>query len=361
MTRAQSFLFDVVEGALSGTSFRHEILKSLRSSEAAELLTISFFLESACSALIERHWLILKNKRSDQNLFQTFLRLALSRELLPIGFLEPLSGDLTPLGLKAIASESRKVTSAMIAYFREANSEDYRALLRETIREMSTLCRFEENLNAADDRLPPSLYRAFDRLDEILTLQFELDAGMSTNLKERLYEGAGCGVQTSYAQIFSVLENLHLAPDAHIIDLGSGFGRFGLVAGLLREDVQFTGYEFVGHRVGSARASSIRAGLEKRIRFYEQDLADANFEIPAADVYYMYDPFSEETYKKVLRRLLEIGRQRVVRVVTKGHAGEWFAKTAPLHEWKTPMKFDHGILWIFQSIGPSFLRPTAFP
>ncbi len=218
---------------------------------------------------------------------------------------------------------------------------------------MADFCVFEDGLAATrrEDFLPPSSYRAFDAFDEIFGLVFGADEGMEQNptSTERLYVGGGAGVQTSYATILTALENLHLPAGGHLIDLGSGFGRVGLTAGLWREDLRFTGYEYVGHRVKLACDSAERAGHSDRIRFLEQNLNDATFQIPLANAYYMYDPFCAETYARVIYQLNTFSRDHAITVVTKADAGNWLLSLQSQGSWATPEKHDSGLLLMFRS------------
>lgn len=349
MNPEQIFLFQVVENSLSGKTISLDRLGGLAYDEIARLLATSYFLTSAIHSLEEHHWILTRGDSARQSNFQTFLNRALRRELSPFYFLEPLLEDLTPAVLRRMSADLDDFTKKIGAALLRLADADYQKTLKFIVRAMGSFCSFEENLVRTDDFLAPSLYRAFDGLDDLFAIHFEGDQRMKAHASERLYEGAGREVQTSYAQIFSVLDHLKLREGAHLVDLGSGFGRMGLVAGLWRDDLKFTGYEFFGHRVDVSRASTKRLGLSDRVSFYEQDLSDPNFKIPSADVYYMYDPFTAETYERVIARLLDVGRTRAVSVVTKGHAGESFAKIASTSEWRAPEKFDGGVLWIFRS------------
>jgi len=199
---------------------------------------------------------------------------------------------------------------------------------------------------------PGVLYRAFDGLDQVLGIDYRETHAMmpASDGIERLYEGAGIGVQTSYATILRVLRHLGFAENAHLIDLGSGFGRVGLAAGLWREDLRCTGYEYVGHRVATANASAVRAGVAERVHFVRQDLSAAEFEIPTADAYYLYDPFSAPTYDRVFTRLTSIARRRPIAVIAKAGARETFQRFLEAKEWAAPEPIDEGTVLLFRSV-----------
>lgn len=248
------------------------------------------------------------------------------------------------------SSEGRDFVRAAVAVSRGLGDESYRAFVTQAVRAMTELRGRAES----DAGLAEILYRAFDSMDDVFDLRYALDLGMKSDPlePERLYEGAGVGVQTSYSSILCALSHLRLSNGAHLIDLGSGYGRVGMMAGLWREDLRFTGYEYVGHRVDICTASTGRAGLDGRVKFLRQDLADPAFEIPEADAYYLYDPFCESTYRRVLARLGELGHSRPISVVTKANAGNWFPRLVNGDEWGEPEVLDAGTLKIFRSRRP---------
>ena len=173
----------------------------------------------------------------------------------------------------------------------------------------------------------------------------------SKDQPERLYEGAGIGVQTSYASILMALDRVQLPQAAKVVDLGSGYGRVGFAIGLLRPDLEITGYEYVPHRVDNANDVAKAAGLTN-VHFITQDLAAADFKIPKADVFYMYDPFSRETYGYVLDQLIAMGRTTPITVITKGRANDWVTDALKGHGWQTEASLDSGTVFVFNS--PTF-------
>lgn len=236
--------------------------------------------------------------------------------------------------------EDEKVAvSGLIDSVITLQAEEFHSFAREMASEISQYCN--------DSRRDPSaLYSAFDRVDEILAIDYSERAGFALGSSERLYECSGAKVQTSYSSIFQVLEYLKLPADSHLIDLGSGFGRVGLGVGLWRNDLHFTGYEYVANRVTASNHAAERAGISDRVRFFCQDLSDSSFEIPVANAYYLYDPFSKSTYLKVVARLMEIGMTREIFVIAKGAASDYFKY---LDSWSLLESLDHGNLQIFQS------------
>lgn len=176
-------------------------------------------------------------------------------------------------------------------------------------------------------------YRAFDLIDEALGFDYHVDDGMVSNDVERLYEGGGVGVQTSYSTLLTTLQALALVDGQKVIDLGSGFGRMGFAVGLLRPNVIFVGYEYVAHRVDQGNDLAERADLPN-VSFVTQDLSNRDFKIPLANIYYMFDPFNAATYGFVLDQLIEIGRTQKITIATKGRANTWAAEALAKAGWQ---------------------------
>lgn len=238
----------------------------------------------------------------------------------------------------------REAVRALIARARQLGPEAFHAFSRELIRAVSSHCHNEARNQGA-------LYRAFDGIDDVLEIDYLETKQMmpKADASERLYEGGGVGVQTSYSTLMKIFERLQPAAHSHLVDLGSGFGRVGLSTGLWREDLRFSGYEYVGHRVAAANASAERAGLGGRVRFMQQDLSDPSFQIPAADAYYLYDPFSLSTYEQIFARLSELGRRQATAVITKAGARASFQRCMDPSEWLPPESLDEGTILLYRS------------
>jgi hypothetical protein len=85
------------------------------------------------------------------------------------------------------------------------------------------------------------------------------------------------------------------------------------------------------------------------VHFYTQDLASLDFKVPEADIYYMYDPFTKETYKYVLDQLQEIGRHRKIIIATKGNARDWMDEFSNRAGWLPVQEMDGGNLCLYRS------------
>ncbi|HVY29870.1 MAG TPA: hypothetical protein VHB79_25095 [Polyangiaceae bacterium] len=105
-----------------------------------------------------------------------------------------------------------------------------------------------------------------------------------------------------------------------VVDIGSGVGKF-CVAGALRTDCRFIGIEQRAHLVSTARVLSRVYGVDERVVFLHQRFGhDAP---PAADAYYFFNPFGENTFRRSewLDDTVELNRTRFHRELD--YVGDW--------------------------------------
>jgi len=319
---------------------------TLNSAELGEFYVSNAFLISALEFLHDEQWL-QKKQATD---FSSFLKEVFSSELAPIRFLENFVSSKTLKELKIISEEARTLESLVIEKIRSALPIEQKKF---STRVFELMAEHFKNESAQTTHqgigLGLTLYRTFDGMDEVFGLNYNADEGMKNASKERLYEGAGIGVQSSYSTLLNALREINPVQGTRFIDLGSGYGRAGFVVGLLRPDIDFIGYEYVPHRVDIANASAKKLDLQTHVHFYAQDLAALDFKIPDADIYYMYDPFTKETYKYVLDQLQEIGQHRKIIIATKGNARDWMDEFSNRAGWLPVQEMDNGNLCLYRS------------
>jgi hypothetical protein len=100
----------------------------------------------------------------------------------------------------------------------------------------------------------------------------------------------------------------------------------------------------------ASRFAALKSGLGDRVQFEAQDLSDRQFVIPSADAYYLYDPFSESTYRHVVARLLEVGADRRISVVAKAGARAAFERYVDASLWERPESIDEDTILVYRSI-----------
>jgi precorrin-6B methylase 2 len=143
-------------------------------------------------------------------------------------------------------------------------------------------------------------------------------------------------LQTPYSECLRILQLLKIRPYQHIIDLGAAYGRMGIVIGGLYIKNSFTGYEYVASRVEEGNRIYRELGFN-RCQLLEQDLFDKSFELPEADVYFIYDYGKVEHIDRTLSQIEAVAHKRPVKVVVRGR----FTKQliAERHEW-LDLKYD---------------------
>ncbi|WP_347356947.1 SAM-dependent methyltransferase [Bdellovibrio sp.] len=326
----------------------------LNAEEKAAFYVDLTFLESAIRFMQDEQWLLSKQTDFSEQ-YQNFLQNIFSSNLLSLQYLQEPLGQLDAKQLKSLVKSAEEQEQSFIFHIQNSPVDEQKRFMARALSLMVQVFQYEHVLlqggNSRARSLAFSLYRTFDGLDQIFGLDYSADVGMKTDLtiNERLYEGAGLGVQSSYSTLLTALREINPSEGCRFIDLGSGYGRVGLVIGFLRPDIDFVGYEYVQHRVDISNTSTAKFGLESNVHFYTQDLAEKSFKIPEAEVYYLYDPFSKETYLHVLNQLIEFSRHRRIVIVTKGNARLWLQEVAEREAWPPGREFDLGNLAIFTS------------
>lgn len=318
----------------------------------ADSYVLSALSKSAFQYLKEQWW--LQQRREDIS-YKDFLTPLFKSYLSSLKFLDRDSEKVPQfkkLSQRAEAFE-RDVLSEVLL---RAQSEQKEFLAR-SLSFMKELFLREEGdqrgVLQSDGHKGIELYRTFDGLDIIFELNYQLDREMKiTQKKERLYEKAGVGVQSGYSTILLALAHLeehYGLSGKKMVDLGSGYGRVGLVSALYCEEIDFIGYEYVAHRVDVSNRAAKNLELEKSLLFVTQDLSLSDFYIPQADIFYLYDPFTEETYHFILKQIVELSQLQRVIVVTKGNARAWLERISSDNNWSSPVFIDESNLCIFDS------------
>ena len=144
-------------------------------------------------------------------------------------------------------------------------------------------------------------------------------------------------LQTPYTEIRRMLESVDLKPEEKVVDLGAGYGRMGFVLNSFFPDSEFMGVEISKLRVEEGNRIYQRHELPETIRLVNGDLADEDFKLPEARVYFLYDLSIRTTIQKVIDQLKEISKKRAITVIGRGRAtrdqierGEpWLSQVVP--------------------------------
>jgi hypothetical protein len=348
---------DSLAGKQKFYSFEKSDNGYLDPNEMAHLYTNSALLVTIMGFLKDRLWLDgKKNEKLNKTVsYENFISPYFLDALKPVLFLKEFLVKSGESNIKQVLRNSKVIEAKVLSLIILRSNIDRKVFAIQSLKEMSIHFLKEEknqkgrSIESGHKGL--KLYRTFDNLDTIFKLDYNLDRDMVIDhkAKERLYAGSGIGVQSGYSTILLALDCVDVLEEGRVIDLGSGYGRVGLVCSLLRPDIDFIGYEYVPHRVKVGNEASVSFGLESGLKFITQDLSLESFQIPMADVYYLYDPFTKDTYHYVLEQIVEISKVRRVTIVTKGNARGWFVDIAALNSWKEPELLDDGNLCVFRS------------
>ncbi|MBL7543277.1 MAG: methyltransferase domain-containing protein [Bdellovibrionaceae bacterium] len=326
----------------------NSVLKLSNEKDLASFFIDSIYIKNVILQIIDDHWIQSKNS-STEVLFDRFIKSFLNSELKPMLYLHSFFANSSIEGMHQASKALTKIEFFLLSHIKIMSYEFQKKFLQFALTQMSDLYELEHQLNSTPKKnersAKLSLYRSFDILDQIFELEYIQNEVSTLDQKERLYEGAGIGVQSSYATILLALKYLNLGKKSQFIDLGSGYGRIGLVVGLMRPDIHFTGFEYVKERVEIATKACTHLKLDQHVHFVTQDLSNHSFKIPDADTYYIFDSFSDASFATVMEQLQEITYRKKITVVTKGNAKLWMNKQF----WTEPQEFSDGNLCLFRS------------
>ncbi len=118
---------------------------------------------------------------------------------------------------------------------------------------------------------------------------------------------------TPYRVLVEMSDKLKVKPGELLVDLGSGLGRVGIVMGLLNPKLKFIGLELMTERHSQAQKASKQLNLSNRIKFECCDLSKVK--IPLARTYYLFNPFSFLTLRRVFLGVQINSKSKQIRLV----------------------------------------------
>lgn len=236
------------------------------------------------------------------------------------------------------------------------NNSEKIIFLQELLQCISELSEKEEtfqNILRKQNRfLGTSLIRMFDWIDSVFKINFD-DGTESEEIAkgslERYYINSGLHVQSSYSQILLILKKLDINSESIIYDLGSGFGRVGFVVGILYPAAHFFGFEILESRVQKSNQISRDWNIHSKIQFITKDLGQDSESYETANIFYLYDPFQEETYKKVIEKINFVAQQKKIQIVTKGASKDFVVSLSIKNKWPPHQELQFGNICIFKN------------
>ena len=147
-------------------------------------------------------------------------------------------------------------------------------------------------------------------------------------------------LQTPYSELKQICELLNPADGSRLVDLGAGYGRMGLVLNVFYPKAFFIGYEYVQERVEEGK----RVLLENNCHhssLHVQDLTAADFQLPEADFYFLYDYGTVAHIRKTIAQLEMMALKKHFKVIARGkgtrsliqYEHPWLSQVyPPIHE-----------------------------
>lgn len=124
-------------------------------------------------------------------------------------------------------------------------------------------------------------------------------------------------LQTPYGELFEMCSLLEVRLVKHLVDLGAGYGRMGVVVQRFFPEAAYTGYEFVWERVEDGTRVFNELGLEKSL-LLEQDLFHPDFILPQACVFMIYDYGRVDQLRHTMNQLEKMSEKKSFRVIGRG-------------------------------------------
>jgi hypothetical protein len=154
------------------------------------------------------------------------------------------------------------------------------------------------------------------RVDEI---EAELSRKRAPEGQEFWLGLSAAALQTPYIEIRQMLESVGLPPGSRVLDLGAGYGRMGFVMGAHYPDSSFLGLEIVHERLEEGNRC-LRAQGHPNAMLEWADLASSDFQLPVAEVFFLYDFGSRSAIVKILGELKTLASRQEVVVIGRGRA-----------------------------------------
>ncbi len=198
-------------------------------------------------------------------------------------------------------------------------------------------------------------YRISKIEEKLLKKYSAYDKPVDASSKKQHYEGPETWIglhpqilQTPYCDIYKALALLIDFDIRHVVDIGACYGRIGLVLNTIMPNAQFTGYEIIKQRQIEANRIYSKLNLKNSIVELKNVLNDS-FEIPAADIYFIYDFSEREDINIMLRKLNETMRGRDFFLITKGDRIDYLMKYKFSRDWTIFSNVDETNLKIYKS------------
>lgn len=182
----------------------------------------------------------------------------------------------------------------------------------------------------------------FNLLKEARSLR---PSGNMDNLGHVLHDGSQTWIgldpqtlNTPYEELIRLCDVLKPLAGTHMVDLGAGYGRLGLILHESSPGVKFTGYELVKERVDEGNRVFQELKIPDAVMI-TQDLTDKSFVIPDADYYFIYDYGKTAHIRETMKQIEAMADRIKFKVIARGkgsrsiieHEHPWLSQVFDVH------------------------------
>ncbi len=173
--------------------------------------------------------------------------------------------------------------------------------------------------------------------------------------KKRHYKGTQTWIglhpqalQTPYSDIYEALSLIKNLEIKHVVDIGAGYGRVGIVSSVLYPDAKFTGYEIVKQRQVEGNRIFKKLGINNS-EIELGNVLDLDFNLPEAEIYFIYDFSEQEDVFQILRTLSSMSQNKIFYLIARGPRVDYLMKHNFKHVWRMHMNLSSSDLKIYTS------------
>lgn len=214
--------------------------------------------------------------------------------------------------------------------------------IQDIIYELMTSPASYEEAKRQAEKLDQIFGFKFDSIEKNLLLKKEEFEKSETYQDRQFWIGLDIqSLQTPYSEIVDMVHKLNPKAGDVWIDLGAGYGRVGLILGLLCSDVEFYGYEFITERVDEG--NRVRDNWQiKNGSLLQADLIQDQIDFSKGNVFFLYDFGSRSDVYQMLDKLKNVAAQKPIQVIARGRGVKnWILMDFPwLSQVNPPQHFD---------------------
>ncbi len=176
---------------------------------------------------------------------------------------------------------------------------------------------------------------------EVTRIECELyGKGLPPHMRDEQHDYGG----TPYAVLSALVAYLNPASHDVFYDLGSGYGRPTLFAGMV-SNAKVRGIEMVPERINKAEEIRGRLGLA-HVDYRAGFADDPAIDIGDGTIFFLFNPFEKKTLKRVIARLKTIAAHKTIRIAIYGPCAGTFERE---NSWLTRIQLINGRVFVYES------------